>query len=74
VTRDGFNPCASRITLYALRGHYLWIVMKLTILEEWKKEVFPLNNEEVEEINSYIKSLQDTILAGKYRLCHNKYR
>ncbi len=44
------------------------------LYEEWKKEVFPLNNEEVEEINSYIKSLQDTILAGKYRLCHNKYR
>jgi len=32
VTRDGFNPCASRITLYALRGHYLWIVMKLYYL------------------------------------------
>ncbi|MEQ8221600.1 MAG: radical SAM protein [Candidatus Eremiobacterota bacterium] len=44
------------------------------LYEEWKKEVFPLNNEEVEEINSYIKSSQDTILAGKYRLCHNKYR
>jgi len=35
--------------------------------KKWKEEVFPLNVGEVEEINSYIKSLQDTIPGGRYR-------
>jgi anaerobic magnesium-protoporphyrin IX monomethyl ester cyclase len=37
------------------------------IYEEWKKEVFPLSEEEVQEITSYAKSLQDTISKGIYR-------
>ncbi|MEQ8169967.1 MAG: radical SAM protein [Candidatus Eremiobacterota bacterium] len=44
------------------------------LYEEWKKEVFPLSEEEVEEIRSYIKSLQDTIPGGEYRFRINDFR
>ncbi len=44
------------------------------LYEEWKKEVFPLSEEEVEEICSYIKSLQDTIPGGEYRFRINDFR
>ncbi|MEQ8187462.1 MAG: radical SAM protein [Candidatus Eremiobacterota bacterium] len=37
------------------------------LYEAWKEEVFPLSDREVEEINSYIKSLQNTIPGGTYR-------
>jgi len=44
------------------------------IYDEWKHEVFPLNTEEVEEINAHIKSLRDSIPGGKYRFRHNEFR
>lgn len=40
------------------------------LYDQWKKEVFPVNNEELQEINYYIKCLQDTLPGGAYRLQH----
>lgn len=37
------------------------------LYDEWKEEVFPVNNRELEEINFYTKYLQDTIPGGPYR-------
>ena len=45
-----------------------------TIYEEWKEEVFPLSATEVEEIKSYVKSLQNSITGGTYRLQYNVFR
>ena len=37
------------------------------IYEHWKKEIFPLTPQEVDEVNLYISYLQNTIPGGTYR-------
>lgn len=63
------NP-GSRIWNEYYKGKNVSLRDSGKLYDQWKHEVFPVNNEELQEINYYIKCLQDTLHGGAYRLQH----